>query len=172
MAVIQVFAYSFNEIIVYERIKMLDVGGSSAIHTFGAYFGLTVSLFLSNMVKPTKKAHSSYFSNTFAVIGTFFLWMYWPSFNFGVFANTPWTKTQIIGNTIISLTGSCLATFMMSAFLKHKFTMEHVLNATLAGGVIIGAPAGVLYHPGAALCIGFFGGIISTLGFEYLTHFL
>lgn len=47
--------------------------------------------------------------------------------------------------------------------------MEHILNATLAGGVIIGAPAGVLYHPGGALAIGFLAGIISTLGYNYLS---
>ena len=81
-------------------------------------------------------------------------------------------KTQIITNTILSLTGSCLATFMTSAFLAKKFDMEHLLNATISGGVIIGAPAGILYNPGAALLIGFIGGIISTLGFEYLSPYL
>lgn len=58
---------------------------------------------------------------------------------------------------------------MMSAFLKKRFSMEHLLNASLAGGVIIGAPAGLLYHPGGALTIGFLGGIISTLGYQYLS---
>lgn len=91
--------------------------------------------------------------------------MYWPSFNYGYFANTPFTKSQIISNTILALTGSCLATFMTSAFLSKKFEMEHLLNATIAGGVIIGASAGVLLNPGAALLIGFIGGLVSTLGY-------
>jgi ammonium transporter Rh len=91
--------------------------------------------------------------------------MYWPSFNFGYFATTPFTKTQIITNTILSLTGSCLSTFMTSAFLSKKFDMEHLLNATISGGVIIGSAAGVLYNPGAALLIGFLAGVVSTLGF-------
>jgi len=98
--------------------------------------------------------------------------MYWPSFNFGFFASTAFTKTQIITNTILSLTGSCLATFMTSAFLSRKFDMEHLLNATISGGVVIGSAAGVLYNPGAALFIGFITGIISTLGYEYLTPYL
>jgi ammonium transporter Rh len=98
--------------------------------------------------------------------------MYWPSFNFGSGATTPFTKTQIISNTILSLTGSCLSTFLTSAYLKDKFTMEYLLNATLAGGVVIGSAAGILYNPGAALAIGFLIGIISTLGFHYLTHYL
>lgn len=115
--------YSLNEQIVYKRIEALDVGGSMVIHTFGAYFGLTVSRFLSAHTKPTTKPESSYISNIFGMIGTIFLWMYWPSFNFGAFGTTDFTKSQIITNTILSLTGSCLTTFMMSAFLKDRFTM-------------------------------------------------
>lgn len=148
------------------------MGGSTTIHAFGAYGGLTVSLILGSMIKPIKKPETSYYSNLFALIGTLFLWMYWPSFNFGAFSTTPFTKTQIIGNTIISLTGSCLGTFATSAFVKEKFTMEHILNATLAGGVVIGASAGIIMHPGGTMCIGFLTGIVSTLGFQYLTPYL
>ena len=42
MAVIECFTYVLNEKITYEYLKLNDVGGSTAIHTFGAYFGLTV----------------------------------------------------------------------------------------------------------------------------------
>ena len=38
---------------MYEVVKVYDVGGSTAIHTFGAYFGLAVSLVIGKMV-PTK----------------------------------------------------------------------------------------------------------------------
>jgi len=93
------------------------------IHSFGAFEGLLLSFVLAKIVKPTSKAETSYTSNIFAFIGTLFLWMYWPSFNFGVLATTPFTKTQIITSTIMSLTGSCLSTFLTSAFLKDKFTM-------------------------------------------------
>ena len=46
--------------------------------------------------------------------------------------------------------------------------MEDVLNATLAGGVIIGAPSGLVTNPAAALAIGFIGGAISALCFAKL----
>ena len=46
--------------------------------------------------------------------------------------------------------------------------MEDILNASLAGGVIIGAPSGVFSNPAGALCIGLFGGVVSTLGFRFL----
>lgn len=46
--------------------------------------------------------------------------------------------------------------------------MEDILNASLAGGVIIGAPSGLFTNPAASLCIGLFGGIISTFCFKNL----
>lgn len=172
MCLIHEVGYTLNEVLCYEVIHGFDVGGSMTIHTFGAYGGLAQSLFLSWITKPTSKPTTNYTSNIFAFIGTLFLWMFWPSFNYGVFAITPYTKTQIISNTIMSLTGSCLATFMTSAFLKDKFTMEHLLNATLSGGVVIGAAAGIIVNPGGSLAIGFLTGIISTLGYQYLTPYL
>ncbi len=50
--------------------------------------------------------------------------------------------------------------------------MVHVQNATLAGGVAIGAIADMAISPASALFIGSFAGIISTLGFQYLTEAL
>jgi len=86
MGIIQVFGYAFNEIIVNDKIGSFDAGGSMTIHAFGAYFGLTVSMVLSNKLKPESRAESSYSSNITALIGTLFLWLFWPSFNFGVAA--------------------------------------------------------------------------------------
>ena len=50
--------------------------------------------------------------------------------------------------------------------------MIDILNATLAGGVAIGASSGVTYYPAVALGIGLFAGAISCLCFKYLTPFL
>jgi ammonium transporter Rh len=62
-----------------------------------------------------------------------------------------------------------LATFSLSALLGKHFIIEDILNATLAGGVAIGAPCGMIYSPGIAMAIGFISGLISTLGYHYLT---
>ena len=56
----------------------------------------------------------------------------------------------------------------MTALLQQKFLIDHIENATLAGGVIIGASSGVLINPGASLIIGCFGGIVASLGYTYL----
>ena len=50
--------------------------------------------------------------------------------------------------------------------------MVHIQNATLAGGVAIGAVADQIVKPFAAMIIGTIAGIISTFGFQYLTPFL
>ena len=50
--------------------------------------------------------------------------------------------------------------------------MEDVLNATLAGGVIIGTPSNMVRSAAASLCIGFIGGLFSTFGFNKITPYL
>ena len=50
-----------------------------------------------------------------------------------------------------------------------KFVMEHVQNATLAGGVAIGAVADLLVGPWAALTIGSMAGMICVFGFNHIT---
>ena len=109
-------------------------------------------------------------STSMAMIGTFFLWMFWPSFNAGIFPLNQFEKSLVISNTILSLAGSCLSAIVASILIRknRKIDIEDVLNATLAGGVIIGAPAGVLTNSGGAIAIGFIGGAISTLCFAKL----
>jgi len=84
LATIEVAIYALNESIAEQWFHAVDIGGSMTIHTFGAYFGLAACFFYH----PTKAAEdkgrvcgSSYNSNLIAMIGTLFLFMYWPSFN-------------------------------------------------------------------------------------------
>ena len=172
MGIIGTVGYTLNETIVYSVLRTFDVGGSTAIHTFGAYFGLTVSFILSKKVKPLVAPEVSYSSSYIAMIGTLFLWMFWPSFNAGFFPQSPFERSLIVTNTILALTGSCLATFGLSAIVRDKFSMDDILNATIAGGVIIGAPSGITINPAASLTIGIFGGSISAFCFAKLSGFL
>jgi ammonium transporter Rh len=50
--------------------------------------------------------------------------------------------------------------------------MVHIQNATLAGGVAVGTIADMSIEPYGAMLIGCTAGVISTLGFEYLTPIL
>jgi len=73
-------------VICIDLLGAVDRGGSIIIHTFGAYYGLTAAAFLTpkeSQKNPWRKGNV--FSQTVAILGTLFLFMYWPSFN-AVFA--------------------------------------------------------------------------------------
>ncbi|GFN86134.1 ammonium transporter rh type b-b [Plakobranchus ocellatus] len=50
-----------------------------------------------------------------------------------------------------------------------RFDMVHVQNATLAGGVAVGASAAMPMEPFGAMIVGSLAGAISVLGYKYLT---
>ena len=165
-----IIGYTLNEEIVFNKIKMVDAGCSSTIHTFGAYYGLTVCLILSTKVKPVTNIKTSYISNVFAFIGTLFLWIYYPSFNYASLAQNEFEQNLIVVNTYFSLIGSLLGTYSLSALgFGRGLEMENILNATLAGGVGIGASVSFIYRPGLAMFIGFTAGLLSTFCFHNLT---
>lgn len=103
-----------------------------------------------------------------AMIGTIFLWMFWPSFN-GALA-TGNSQHRVVVNTVLALTSSCMGAFLTSSlFNEGKFHMEDILNATLAGGVIIGSSSDLVVDAVYGILIGFIGGSVSCAGFEKLT---
>ena len=165
--------YSLNEVIVFEEIKAVDVGGSIVIHAFGAFFGLFVAWVASPSATPqSPNNESNYNSNIFAAVGTLFLWMYWPSFNSAIVV-TPQEQQMAVFNTMISLTGSALTSFGVSAaYNDSKFKMEDILNASLAGGVIVGSSCNFIVYPAVALLFGVFAGLVSTFGFEVFNECL
>jgi ammonium transporter Rh len=172
MVLVHIIGYSCNEMICKQKLQCFDAGGSMFINTYGAYFGITMLCFLpKNNLNNHIKNKSSYNSNIFAMIGTIFLWIFWPSFNSSG-ASTLFVRQLIIYNTVLSLIGSTVSTFIFSSFYRDKFHMKDILNATLAGGVAIGAGADVILNPAAPLICGFFAGFIATSGYNYLSTYL
>jgi len=169
MATCEVVIQGVNELIGLHYLQAYDVGESIYVHIFGAYFGLAVSKVLqgSKDIESTKEG-SHYHSDLFAMIGTLFLFLYWPSFNSAVAVDEG--QTRAIINTFLSITASCVATFIMSLLVgKGRLNMVHIQNATLAGGVAVGAVADMAIEPFGAMVIGTISGIISVLGYQYLT---
>jgi ammonium transporter Rh len=104
------------------------------------------------------------------MIGTIFLWMFWPSFNAA--ATIPGdAQHRAVLNTYFSLCACVISAFAMSALMNEhkKFVMEHIQNATLAGGVAIGACADLMVQPFGALIIGALAGMLSVIGFEIVS---
>ena len=168
IALVETAWFSLNESIGV-ALGVSDVGGSMVVHMFGAYFGMAVSRVLY------QSGHSSHGKNTavyhsdlFAMIGTLFLFMFWPSFNGAM--RTGLVQQRVVVNTVLSLTGSCIAAFVSSRmFRRHrKLDMVDGQNAALAGGVAIGTAADMLIGPGAALATGLLAGVLSVCGFVYV----
>uniref|UniRef100_A0A8C7YIM3 Rh family, C glycoprotein b n=1 Tax=Oryzias sinensis TaxID=183150 RepID=A0A8C7YIM3_9TELE len=167
--------FAVEEYIILNLIYAKDAGGSMVIHTFGAYYGLAISwmLYRPNLDQSSRLQGSVYHSDVFAMIGTLFLWMFWPSFNSAITEHGDGQHRAAI-NTYLSLASTVLtAVAVSSVFQKHgKLDMVHIQNATLAGGVAVGTAAEFMLMPYGSLIVGFCCGILSTLGYIYITPFL
>eukprot|EP01112_Ceratiomyxa_fruticulosa_P009399 TRINITY_DN2446_c0_g1_i3.p1 TRINITY_DN2446_c0_g1~~TRINITY_DN2446_c0_g1_i3.p1 ORF type:complete len:568 (+),score=125.11 TRINITY_DN2446_c0_g1_i3:450-2153(+) len=167
----EVIFYSITTYVGQFKVGAVDMGGSMFIHCFGAFFGLAATVFLSP--KPEGKSYdhkiSRYTSDLFAMVGTVFLYILWPSFN-GALAPSG-SQPRVVINTILALIASCTATFTWSQFLRphgKRFDMVDIQNATLAGGVAVGSSSDLIIGPGGALLIGLAAGSLSTFGFVYI----
>jgi ammonium transporter Rh len=212
IALIEVSVYGINESIGAGKFGAVDMGGSIFVHTFGAYFGLACSLGLGlaftrndsigDLSKPTlccatarrseidkkmedanKENEATKTSDMMAMIGTLFLWMFWPSFN-GALA-TESQQHRVVINTLLSLCACCVSAFMFSALLRglaqqisngdsshYKFDMVDIQNATLAGGVAVGSSADLVIEPWGAIVIGIIAGFVSVAGYVFVQPFL
>ncbi|XP_062922159.1 ammonium transporter Rh type C-like 2 [Mobula hypostoma] len=173
MALFEVTLYAVNEYIILSLLGARDAGGSMVIHMFGGYFGLAVTRILYRAKLDQSKNGSIYHSDLFSMIGTLFLWMFWPSFNSAI-SNHGDGQHRAAINTYASLASCVLTTIAVSSILekKGKINMVHVQNATLAGGVALGTAAEMMLSVYGALIVGSLTGVISTLGFIYLSPFL
>ncbi|XP_076620735.1 rhesus blood group-associated glycoprotein Rh50 isoform X1 [Colletes latitarsis] len=171
MGILELIVFTANKYLGEHILMAVDAGDSMFVHAFGAYFGLAVSFVLGMKDKP--KEHRlegpSYNSDIFAMIGTVFLWLFWPSFNSAALQGDD--QQRAIINTLLSISASCVISFATSALVSKdsKFNMVHVQNSTLAGGVAIGTAAAMMCEPVGASIVGAIAGFISVLGYKYLT---
>jgi ammonium transporter Rh len=182
IAVLEITVYGFNEMIGALKFEAVDMGGSIFVHSFGAYFGLACCWALrrhggGNMdkrtaVKDHPKNGSGKTSDMFAMIGTLFLWMFWPSFNGALAVGAQ--QHRVVVNTVLSLCGSCMGAFMMSAWLRDhcKFDMVDIQNATLAGGVAVGSSADLVIQPWGAVLVGTLAGCLSVYGYVVISPWM
>ena len=173
LATLEIFVYALNEAICAGELQAVDMGGSMYVHTFGAYFGLAASFFFQakNAINDKdKRCEGDYNSNLIAFVGTIFLWMFWPSFNGALAADDQ--QQRVIVNTVLAISASCVCACGITRICKGKLDAEVVLNATLAGGVSIGSSSDLVVTGGTAMAIGGFAGIISAVGFLYLSKLL
>ncbi|XP_068629338.1 ammonium transporter Rh type B-B [Battus philenor] len=178
IAIIEIAIACLNIWLISSHFQASDVGGSIAIHAFGAYFGLGVSWALGSKKKAAaagaeKIDTSTYSTDMTAMLGSIFLWIYWPSFNSGLtHSNSEYQRALI--NTYLSLAAATVTTFFVSSCVHNegKLEMVHVQNSTLAGGVAIGSVCNMQITSGGAIGIGIISGFLSVIGFSFLTPLL
>ncbi|XP_017365498.1 ammonium transporter Rh type B isoform X1 [Cebus imitator] len=175
MALLEVVLFGINEFVLLNLLGVRDAGGSMTIHTFGAYFGLVLSrvLYRPQLEKSRHRQGSIYHSDLFAMIGTIFLWIFWPSFNSALTALGAGQHRTAL-NTYYSLAASTLGTFALSALVGEdgRLDMVHIQNAALAGGVVVGTSSEMMLTPFGSLAAGFLAGTVSTLGYKFFTPIL
>jgi len=173
LVVLEAIFYNANaQFLMFNWLEVDDAGGSIVIHMFGAYFGLAAAWVLGMPAKMEKEG-PSLVSDLTAFIGTLFLWLYWPSFVAGWIPAGSVEWDTALSNTVMALLGSTVFSFIASAALSGKiFRPVDIQNATLAGGVAIGATANLNVTPVGALLIGAAGGLVSVLGYVFVQPFL
>lgn len=169
MVIIEVFFFVVNEFIGRTLYQAFDVGDTIFLHVFAAYFGLAASRVLhTSKILDDEKMVTSKTSNIFSLLGTLFLWVFWPSFMAsGAMKGAP--QQRALMNTYSAIIGSVLGTVVISSFSNRqgKLSIDHVQNAVLAGGVAVGATADVAVKPYLSILIGLIGGVASVCGFVF-----
>lgn len=172
LAVLFIPVYMLNEWIVLEngfgligKGVFVDTGGSIVIHAFGALFGVGVVLALTSKGEAAVPIESDFTSDRFSMLGSMVLWVFWPSFCAALVAPEKVPFTAV--NVVIALCGSTLATYLSTVALRRKISISDIANASLAGGVAIGATCVSANHP-TAFIIGILAGTLSTFGFAVI----
>ncbi|XP_009097519.3 ammonium transporter Rh type B isoform X4 [Serinus canaria] len=177
LALLEVTLCTVNEYILLTLMGVSDSGGSLTIHTFGAYFGLMVSRVLylphKNKRKREEQQDKGHQMDVLAVVGTIYLWIFWPSFTSTTTAHHNAENWAVL-NTYFSLVASTMSTFILSPVLYEEGTprMVQIQDATLAGLAVMGMAGEMLLTPFGALIAGFLVGLISSLGFRFFTPVL
>uniref|UniRef100_A0A8D0GKY9 Ammonium transporter AmtB-like domain-containing protein n=1 Tax=Sphenodon punctatus TaxID=8508 RepID=A0A8D0GKY9_SPHPU len=166
MAMMEVTAFAVDRWIITDILKVESHVSMMHVHIFGAYFGLVVSGWFCPPLLKNKfeKEKSGRLSDLFSMIGTLFLWMFWPTFN-SVLLSDDVEKRKAIYNTYYAIAVSAVTAFALSAASNRngKFDMVHVRTATLAGGVALGFSAGTISHPCVAMTLGLLASTIAVL---------
>jgi len=175
LALFLVPAYMLNEWLVLDgglgvTKGFTDAAGSIIIHAFGAYFGLGMTLAVTTAKQRGQPIQADATADRFAMLGSMVLWLFWPSFCSAIVAADEMPRTVV--NTVLSLSGATVSTFVLSTLLrKGKTSIADMANAALAGGVSIGATCNIV-SPAVAFGIGALAGALCVVGYVFVQPFL
>ncbi|NWR57143.1 RHL protein, partial [Bucorvus abyssinicus] len=163
MTIVELIFFQINQWVNNSLLQVPEDVSMMHVHLFGAYFGLAVSLHFSEPSPRNDKNRSTPKSDLLSMLGTVFLWVFWPSFNSVLAVNN---KSKVIYNTYFALAVSAVTAFMLSVLTTKdgKFRMTHIHSAVLAGGVAVGYSARSINYPWIAMILGLLASMIAILG--------
>jgi len=168
LAICEGFLYCLNIYINLLVLHASDPGGGMTIHLFAAFFSLGVtfamsSAFANHKTIKSDDLSSNYRSDLFALLGTCFLFVFFPSFNCATAPNGTQHRAAI--NTILGLITSCIFAFIVSRTFRRKhFDMRDIQNASLAGGIAMGSAHSIVIVPAASLLCGAVAATLCVIG--------
>jgi len=172
LTILELGLHSFNyKVLMQNVMNVADCGGTYSDHMFGAYFGLACAYVLG---RPKSLPEFGNTPDIFSLIGTLFLWIYWPSFVVGAAPAESDQQARGLVNTILALAASTVVTFLASSYFSSnkKYRPVDIQNATLAGGVAIGCTANLTMSCFGAIMIGCAAGLWSTFGYNVIQPYL
>ncbi|KAF7656000.1 hypothetical protein LDENG_00047530 [Lucifuga dentata] len=161
------------QLVIIALLEVRPLNSIMLLHIFGAFSGLMLTwvMYRKGSEQQFEKEKSDRKTGLFSMLGSVFLWMFWPSFNSILVDNhTPGRKLRVVCSTYLALAVSAVTAAAVSVLSspKGKLSLGHMQTCILAGGVAIGVSMSAVHQPWEAMTIGFTAAIISTIGFHYL----
>ncbi|XP_061699079.1 rh blood group, D antigen [Syngnathoides biaculeatus] len=175
MALIEVFAFVLNEWLLLTLLLVQPLDSIMVLHIFGTFFGLTVTwiLYRKEAERGFEKEKFDSKTGLFSMLGTVFLWLFWPSFNsILVDHHFPERRLGAVCSTYLALAVSAVVSVAVSALSSSKGKVNPVnfQSCVLAGGVAVGVSMSAIRYPWEAMTIGLTAAGVSTIGFRYLKN--
>lgn len=173
IALIEVSGFILNEWLLNVILKVRPMNNVMMLHIYGTFFGLMLTWILhrKGSAQPFEKEKYSRKSGLFSMLGTLFLWMFWPSFNSVLVEDYPQgRKIGAVCSTYLSLAVSAATAASVSVMTSPhgKLSLVQMQSSVLAAGVAIGVAMPAVHQPWEAMTLGFIAAVISTLGYKYL----
>ncbi|XP_029350038.1 rh blood group, D antigen [Echeneis naucrates] len=165
--------FILNKWVLQTQLKVWLMSSVMVLHVFGAFFGLMLTWMLSQKgsEQQSEKEKFDKKSGLFSMVGTIFLWMFWPSFNSVLLDDRmPGRKLGAVLSTYLALAASAVTAAAISLLSspKGKINLIQMESCILAGGVAVGVSMPVIHQPWEAMTIGVIAAVLSSTGHRYL----
>ena len=135
---------------------------------FGAIFGISAAISLTTKAHRETPIVADATFDRYSLLGSMVLWVFWPSFCAALVPVEAIPMTVV--NVFIALCGSTIAAYIASVSIRGKINVADIANATLAGGVAIGATCDYATLP-QAMIIGVIAGAAFYFFFKEIRMF-